>query len=226
MTEQRRPKVYIVDHDAAFRSSLGWFLETVGKEFEPCSSAEQFLETYDPDQVGCLILDFRLPGMSGLALLEKLKARGSCLPAIVLTSHPHTRVAVQALKLGAFDYLEKPFDPSFADRVSSAIDVHARALHAQQICASQRKRLATLTKRELEVMELVVQGHANKVIAFELGVGEKTVEAHRSRVMQKLSVRSLAELVRFDVAAGGPRPASRAPFPHPVYRAGADAFAA
>jgi FixJ family two-component response regulator len=219
-------KVYIVDDDAAFQTSLGWLLESVGRSFEACSSAEKFLEIHDPNQVGCLILDFRLPGMSGLALLEELRTRGSCLPVIVLSGHADTRLAVQALKLGAFDFIEKPIDHSFTDRVGAAIEVHERTLRVHQLCSARQERLAALTKREREVMNLVVQGLANKVIAFDLGLSEKTVEVHRSRVMHKLEVQSLAQLVRFDVAANGFRPAFGAPPPSGAEQTGAIAFAA
>lgn len=218
--------VYIVDDDAAFRASLGWLVESAGKAFEGHSCAERFLETYDPNRIGCLVLDFHLPGMSGLALLEKMKARGSCLPAIVLTGHADTPLAVQALKLGAFDFIEKPFDASLLDCISSAIEVHSHALRAQQLHAAQQKRLASLTRREREVMDLVVHGRANKVIAFELGLSEKTVETHRSRVMHKLDVQSLAELVRFDVAASGLQTASGPQPAFAAYRVERDAFAA
>jgi len=196
MTKGEGAKVYIVDDDAAFRASLGWLLESVGIEFELCSTAEQFLGEYDPDQVGCLVLDFRLPGMSGIALLETLQARESCLPAIVLTAHAETTLAVRALKLGAFDFIEKPFDHSLPDRIGSAIETHRRTLRTRQLITSRQKKLATLTKREREVMAMVVRGEANKVIAFELGLSEKTVEVHRARMMHKLNVASLAELVR------------------------------
>ena len=219
-------KVYIVDDDEELRRSLGWLLESPGRTFEACSNAEQFLAMYDPNQIGCLILDFRLPGMSGIALLETLKARGSCLPAIVLTGHAETSLAVHALKLGAFDFIEKPFDHSLPDRVRSAIELHEHALRAHQLRASRWKRLAALTKREREVMSLVVRGDANKVIAYELGLSEKTVEVHRSRVMRKLNVGSLAELVRFDIIASGIRTSYNTPLPHRTDEPRADAFAA
>jgi two-component system response regulator TtrR len=218
--------VYIVDDDAGFRASLAWLVESHGKAFEVYSSAEQFLEMYDPNRLGCLVLDFRLPGMSGIALLETMKARGSCLPAIVLTAHADTPLAVYALKLGAFDFIEKPFDHSLPDRISSAIEFHARELRMQQLRAAQRKRLASLTKREREVMDLVVQGQANKVIAFDLGLSEKTVEVHRSRVMRKLNARSLAELVRFNVTATGMQSAPRPLLACEAHQVESDACAA
>ena len=218
--------VYVVDDDAAFRASLGWFLESLGKTFELCSSAEQFLEIYDPDRVGCLVLDFRLPGMSGIALLETLRERESCLPAIVLTAHAETTLAVRALKLGAFDFLEKPFDHTFTDRICTAIAAHERALHAQRLITSSQQKLATLTKREREVMSMVVQGEANKVIAYELGLSEKTIEVHRARVMQKLKVASLAELVRFDLTATCTPWAYRPMAAQEAHRFGTAAFAA
>lgn len=222
----RSAKVFIVDDDAAFRRSLGWLLESAGEEVEACSSAEQFLHSYDPDQVGCLVLDFRLPGMSGIGLLETMKARGWCLPAIVLTGFADTSLAIQALRLGAFDFVEKPVDHSFPDRVSSAIEVHEQALRAQRLRASQQQRLATLTRREREVMDLVVQGHANKVIAFDLRLSEKTVEVHRARVMQKLHVRSLADLVRFAVTISDIGSPSTHSLGYGFHSNGANAFAA
>jgi FixJ family two-component response regulator len=180
-------------------------LESAGRVVAMNTSAEEFLASYDAERVGCLITDLRLPGMSGIALLQELAARGSTLPVILLTGYGETRTAVQALKLGAFDFIEKPFDTSLLDQVHRAIEYHETLFRLHQQRERERKRLDGLTSREREVMELVVEGLANKVIAFELGVSEKTVEVHRSRVMHKLNVHSVADLVRLDIAVRGIR---------------------
>lgn len=203
--QKKQATVTIIDDDVPMRTSLAWLVEAAGRAVETHSNAEDFLATYDPEQVGCLIVDLRLPGMSGLALLKELVSRGSSLPMILLTGYGETRTAVQALKLGAFDFVEKPFDMSLLDRVQRAIEYHELVFQHLQQREHERKRLDGLTSREREVMELVVEGRANKVIALELGVSEKTVEVHRSRVMHKLQVQSLADLVRLDISVRGIR---------------------
>ena len=195
--------VTIIDDDVAMRTSLAWLIESAGRPVETYATAEEFLVEYAPDQVGCLIVDLRLPGMSGVALLRELVSRGSSIPMILLTGYGETGTAVQALKLGAFDFIEKPFDMSLLDRVHKAIEHHERVFRLNQQRAEERKRLDELTNREREVMELVVEGRANKVIALDLGLSEKTVEVHRSRVMHKLNVQSVADLVRLDIAVRG-----------------------
>jgi FixJ family two-component response regulator len=203
IAEKTPPTVYVIDDDTRGGTSLAWLLESAGRVVEMYASAEAFLSSYDAGKVGCLITDLRLPGMSGIALLQELASRGSTLPVILLTGYGETRTAVQALKLGAFDFIEKPYDMSLLDQVQRAIEFHQRAfgLHLQR--ERGRKRIDGLTSREREVMQLVVEGCANKVIASELGVSEKTVEVHRSRVMHKLNVRSVADLVRLDISVRG-----------------------
>jgi two-component system, LuxR family, response regulator FixJ len=203
--QRKQPTVSIIDDDIPMRTSLAWLLESAGRVVDTHSSAEDFLATHDPEQVGCLIADLRLPGMSGLALLQELVARKSSLPMILLTGYGETRTAVQALKLGAFDFIEKPFDMSLLDRVHRAVEYHELVFQLHQRREHERTRLKGLTSREREVMELVVEGLANKVIAQELGVSEKTVEVHRSRVMHKLRVNSVADLVRLDISVHGLR---------------------
>jgi two-component system, LuxR family, response regulator FixJ len=203
--QKKQPTVSIIDDDVPMRTSLAWLLESAGRVVETYSSAEDFLATYDPEQVGCLVVDLRLPGMSGLALLQELVSRQSSLPMILLTGYGEASTAVQALKLGAFDFIEKPFDTSLLDRVHRAVEYHELVFHLHQQREHERKRLKGLTSREREVMELVVDGLANKVIALELGVSEKTVEVHRSRVMHKLQVNSVADLVRLDISVRGLR---------------------
>jgi FixJ family two-component response regulator len=197
--------VTIIDDDVAMRTSLAWLIESAGRPVETYTTAEEFLAEYTSDQVGCLIVDLRLPGMSGIALLRELVSRGSSMPTILLTGYGETGTAVQALKLGAFDFIEKPFDMSLLDRVDKAVEYHERMFRLNQQRAAECKRLDELTNREREVMELVVEGRANKVIASNLGLSEKTVEVHRSRVMHKLNVQSVADLVRLDISVRGIR---------------------
>jgi FixJ family two-component response regulator len=203
--EKTQPTVYIIDDDAHVGTSLAWLLESAGRIVEMHASAEAFLAGYDAGRVGCLITDLRLPGMSGIALLQELASRGATLPIILLTGYGETRTAVQALKLGAFDFIEKPYDMSLLDQVHRAIEYHELVFRLQQQRERERKRIDGLTSREREVMELVVEGYANKVIAQELDISEKTVEVHRSRVMHKLNVSSVADLVRLDISVRGIR---------------------
>lgn len=197
-----RPKVFIVDNDRATRESLKWMLESAELEAEAFNTAEAFLAAYGPDQPGCLVLDVRLPGMSGLMLQEELERLAIRLPVIVITGYADVPTAVQVLKRGAFDFFEKPlvYD-QLLGRVRQAIDADAfcRGVRAER--DRLNTRLSCLTAREREVFDLIVQGKANKVVAYDLGISEKTVEVHRARVMQKLCAGSLAELVRMDLLA-------------------------
>jgi len=183
---KNQPLVSIIDDDVPVRTSLAWLIESAGRAVGTHASAEEFLTGFDPEQVGCLIVDLRLPGMSGIALLQELVSRKSSLPMILLTGYGEARTAVQALKLGAFDFIEKPFDMSLLDRVQGAVEYHELLFRLNQQRTRERQRVDSLTGREPEVMDLVVEGRANKVIAWELGVSEKTVEVHWSRVMHKL----------------------------------------
>ena len=189
--------VYVVDDDPALRESLGFLLQSEGLVALTFDCARNVLDSYDRSARGCLIVDVRMPGMSGLQLQEQLAKEGSQLPVIIITGHGDVPMAVKALKNGALDFIEKPFtDQALLDRVHEALDVDRR-LHQEVV---QRdtvlRRVERLTKRELEVMDHVVQGKPNKVIADELGLRPKTVEVHRARLMQKLEVDSLAQLVR------------------------------
>jgi FixJ family two-component response regulator len=202
---ENRPTVTVIDDDVHMRRALAWLLESAGRVVETHASAEDFLASYDPERVGCLIVDLRLPGMSGMALLQELIARGSSLPVILLTGYGETSTAVQAFKLGAFDFIEKPFEVSLLDRVHKAIEYHQLVFRLHQQRAEETQKLNGLTSREREVMDLVVVGRPNKVIAQELGVSEKTVEVHRARVMHKLNAHSVADLVRLDISVRGIR---------------------
>lgn len=194
---QEDPLVYVIDDDEAVRDSLALLLKAVGLMAQVFNSAAEFLESYDPAQHGCLIADIRMPGMSGLDLQNELNRRSAPVPLIFITAHGDVPMAVDAMKAGALDFIEKPFrDQDLLDRVHQALgwDKEQRTDNLEQLAI--RKRLTTLTPRETEVMECVVQGKANKVIAMDLGVSERTVEIHRARVMEKMVVRSLAKLVQ------------------------------
>jgi two-component system, LuxR family, response regulator FixJ len=189
--------VFVVDDDQAVRESLALLVQSVGLEAETFASARDFLDAYRPDRHGCLITDIRMPGMSGLELQERLSADGHHIPIIVLTGFGDVPTAVRALKGGAVDFVEKPFNPqSLLDLVQQAIVRDAEIREQAARAAALAERMALLTPREQEVMELVVAGKANKVIAIDLSISERTVELHRGRIMKKMQARSLAELMR------------------------------
>ncbi len=191
------PLVYVVDDDDAVRDSLLLLLRSIGISGKAFASASDFLDAYDPKQHSCLVTDIRMPGMSGLDLQRELKDRGAPIPIILITGHGDVPMAVEAMKDGALDFIEKPFrDQELLDRIQQALtwDEEHRSKNLEAL--SIQERIATLTPRETEVMELVVQGCANKVIAQDLGVSQRTVEIHRARVMEKMGMRSLAALVR------------------------------
>lgn len=196
------PAVFIVDDDAAVRDSLGLLLRSVGLRHESYSSASHFLETYDPARPGCLVLDVRMPGMSGLELQEELQKRHSTLPIIFLTAHGDVPMAVAAVKAGAVDFVQKPFrDQDLIDKIHHAINQDSRI---REKLADRRKilsRIDSLTPREREVMDMVVNGKANKVIAIDLGLSQRTVEIHRARVMRKMNADSVSQLVQMVMRA-------------------------
>lgn len=190
------PLVYLVDDDEAVRDSLGMLLRSVGLDCEVYASALEFLEAYDPQRHSCLVADIRMPGLSGLELQQRLNEQQADVPVIFITGHGDVPMAVNAMKSGASDFIQKPFrDQDLIDRIHKALaqDRERRVWRAQERVV--RERLALLTPREAEVMKRVVRGQANKVIAMDLGVSQRTVELHRARVMRKLKMRSLAELV-------------------------------
>ncbi|CAK0773051.1 Transcriptional regulatory protein FixJ [Gammaproteobacteria bacterium] len=208
----QQPTVFVVDDDPAVRDSLRLLLESVGLVAETFSSAHQFLDATEPEQSGCVLLDIRMPGMSGLELQRRLVARGITLPVIIITGHGDVTTAVQAMKTGAVDFLEKPFnDQVLLDRIHDAInrDTQARRARAEQ--DEVGRHLATLSPREVEVLDLIIAGKANKVIALDLGISEKTVEAHRARTMDKMQVRSTADLVRTVLLYRTSRPTADSP---------------
>ncbi len=195
--KERVASVFVVDDDDAVRSSLRLLLKSVGLSATVFASAQEFLTRYTPDQPGCLLLDVRMPGMSGPELQDHLNVHGATIPVIFITGHGDVPMAVEAMQHGAFDFLQKPFrDQDLLDRVQRALekDRATRAQLSEQ--DSIRERLESLTAREREVLDLVTRGLANKVMAAELGVSQRTVEIHRARVMEKMGASSLAQLVR------------------------------
>lgn len=195
--------VFVVDDDEAVRESLALLVRSVGLEAETFASAQAFLDAYRPERRGCLITDIRMPGMSGLELQETLSRDDIRIPVIVLTGYGNVPAAVKALKGGAVDFVEKPFNPeALLDLIRQAIDRDAEIRELAAHEAEVAKRMALLTPREHEVMSLVVAGNANKVIALELAISERTVELHRGRIMKKMRARSLAELMRMVLPQG------------------------
>lgn len=189
--------VFVVDDDEAVRDSLKMLLESVDLPCQTFASASEFLDNHDPDQHSCLVADIRMPGMSGLDLQEELNRRSSTIPILFITGHGDVPMAVDAMKSGALDFIQKPFrDQDLLDRIHQALEKDEESREDNRELSETRNRIARLTARETEVMHRVVQGQANKVIALDLGVSQRTVEIHRARVMQKMGARSLAELVR------------------------------
>lgn len=198
-----RPTVFIVDDDTAVRDALKFLLRSVGHPVETFASAQDFLDAYRDDRPGCLVLDIRMPGMSGLELQEKLVERRSILPIIFITGHGDVPMAVEAMQAGAMDFIQKPFrDQDLLDRINQALEKDAKNRAALGELNLIRERLASLTPREREVMDLVVHGKANKVIAGDLDLSQRTVEIHRARVMEKMQASSLAHLVRMVIEVG------------------------
>jgi FixJ family two-component response regulator len=190
------PLVYLVDDDEAVRDALGMLFKSIGLPFAAYPSALDFLQHYDPARHACLVADIRMPGLSGLELQQRLNEHRAPIPVIFITGHGDVPMAVSAMKSGAADFIQKPFrDQDLIDRIHKALDQdrERRAGRAEE--DEIRARIASLTPRENEVMQRVVRGQANKVIAMDLGVSQRTVELHRARVMRKLKMRSLAELV-------------------------------
>ena len=201
MSEQ--PRVFLVDDQAAVRKALARLLASAGFDVLALDSAQAFLDSDWEQASGCLVLDLSMPGMDGMALQRLLAERCSSLPLIFLTGQGDIATGVQAMKLGAFDFLTKPVDD---ERLIGAVTAALARNHEVRAQLAERKRLqtlvASLTPREREVLELVVRGLMNKQVAAQLGTVEKTIKVHRARVMEKMNVRSLAELVRLADRAG------------------------
>jgi len=194
--------VFVVDDDDAVRQAIRLLLRSVGLAVEACASATEFLERWDPTRPGCLVLDIRMPGMSGLELQARLAREPSAPPVVFITGHGDVSLAVRAMRDGAVDFIEKPFsDQDLIDRVQRAIRLDGERRAATDRRQAATIRFAGLSAREREVMLAIVAGRANKVVAIDLGLSERTVEIHRARVMEKTGARSLPELVRLAALA-------------------------
>jgi two-component system response regulator FixJ len=188
--------VHLIDDDEDVRRALAFLLGTAGLAVKVYESAILFLDNYDGSQTGCIVSDVRMPGMDGLQLLKRLKEMGVKLPVIVLTGHADVALAVEAMKAGAMDFIEKPFsDEILLNAIQSALTQRPSSMprgNVEQI----RARMASLTPREREVLDGLLRGHPNKTIAYDLGLSPRTVEVHRANVMTKMAASSLSELVR------------------------------
>jgi len=194
------PTVFIVDDDPAMRDSLGFLIGSVGRRVETYASAEDFLDAYDNERPGCVVLDVRMPGLSGLELMEKLGHDRFAPPVVLITGHGDIPMAVRALKAGAFDFIEKPFsDQVLLERIQQALQEDNVERAAERDRADVERRASRLTARETQVFELVVAGKPNKVVATDLGLSQKTVEVHRAHVMEKMRAESFADLVKMAV---------------------------
>ena len=193
--------VFIVDDDEAVRDSLRWLLEANGYRVRPYASAETFLEEYDPGQIGVLIADVRMPGMSGLELQEQLIARKAPLPIVFITGHGDVPMAVSTIKKGAVDILEKPFNEAdLRDTVARMLEHAVQRITQYQAQRDHEAMLARLTAREQQVLGRIVAGRLNTQIADDLGISIKTVEAHRANIMEKLEVTTVADLMKVALA--------------------------
>lgn len=189
--------VYVVDDDPAMRASLRWLIESVGLAVRVCAGAQEFLETYQRGDAGCLVLDMRMPGMSGLDLQAELRRQAIDIPVLIITGYAEVPLAVRAMKAGAFDFIEKPFsDQTLLDRIRAAVSLDAVRRSHRAAREEVKARMRLLTPRERAVMERVVKGMSNKLIAADLNIHTKTVEVHRAHVMEKLRAGTLAELIR------------------------------
>jgi FixJ family two-component response regulator len=199
--------VYVVDDDEAFRDSVAWLLQTNGYQARLFADGESLLKEIKPGVGGpprCIVLDVRMPGMSGPEVQETLRERGLDVPVVFVTAHADVPIAVNAIKRGAFDFIEKPFAESeLLKRIEEALSFATEAQAQQTQVASIKVRLASLSEREKQVLEAVVTGKMNKTIAYDLDISIKTVEAHRARVMEKMEANSLAHLIRMSALVGG-----------------------
>ena len=197
------PTVHVIDDDEAVRDSLKFLLESAKFRTRTYESAVEFLSLLPEIKHGCIVTDVRMPGLSGIELLKELNARGKRLPVIVITGHGDVALAVEAMKSGAVDFLEKPCnDEAMLTAVQMALSSAANAASREQDRTGIREKLDTLSNRERQVLEGLVRGAANKTIAFDLGISARTVEVYRANVMTKMGAHSLSELVRLALLAG------------------------
>jgi RNA polymerase sigma factor (sigma-70 family) len=212
MADAKRATVYVIDDDGALRRSLRRLLRLSGYEVEEFASAEEFLQRPTAEGPACVVLDVRMPRMTGTELFDRMAQRGDSPPVVFLTGHGDVPTSVHAMKGGAIDFLVKPVDAkSLLRAIEDAISFRAARLAREKAAAELRARLERLSPREREVMEHVVRGEPNKLIGAKLGISEKTVKVHRQRVMAKMEATSLAELVRLAGAVPPRTPRGRAP---------------
>ncbi|MBS0376361.1 MAG: response regulator transcription factor [Proteobacteria bacterium] len=200
--KEKPATVFVVDDDDAVRTSLRLLLKSVGLPVETYASAQEFLDGFDAERAGCLVLDIRMPGMSGLELQQRLNEIHAIVPIVFITGHGDVPMAVEAMQHGAVDFIQKPFrDQDLIDRINQALEKDRDNRAGLKERDAIRRRMQQLTPREKEVLDLVTQGKANKVIAGDLNVSQRTVEIHRARVMEKMAASSLAHLVRMVIEA-------------------------
>jgi len=195
--DKTKPVVYVVDDEDQIRHSLSVLLGTLGLQAQAYGDAEEFLNHYKPDQPGCLILDVRMPGMSGIELQWRLNSAEISIPVIIITGHGDVPMAVEAIKMGAVDFIEKPFrEQALLESVQKGIKLDAEKRQQQTAQNKFKEVLTKLTPREQEIARELALGKINKVIAYELGISQKTVDFHRGNIMKKLKIDSVVELVR------------------------------
>jgi FixJ family two-component response regulator len=195
-SNKKTATVFIVDDDPAVRDAIRWLMEQVKLKVQVFSSADEFLANYNPGTRGCIILDIRMPGMSGLELQERLKSTGNLFPIIIITGHGDVSIAVRAMKAGAVEFLQKPFnDQVLLDTVQSALSSYGELWDREEKRQEYNRNLSSLTKREREVLNLLRTGKPNKVIASILKISVRTVEGHRATIMSKTGAKSLGELI-------------------------------
>lgn len=200
------PTVFIVDDDREVREAIELLMRSIGLAAESFASAQEYLDQFDPTRPGCLVLDVRMKGMSGLDLQQRLAQEAIHPPVILVTGHGDVPMAVRAVKAGAVDFIEKPFnDQILLDAVHRAFDQDAQHRGEASRLADIQERLTRLTPREREILEQVVAGKRNKVIAADLAISQSTVEAHRAKVMEKMGARSLSDLMRMMLAITPPQ---------------------
>jgi len=198
----QRPVIHIVDDDSAVRDALGLLMRAEGLETRTHASAEAFLETLTPTSKGCVLLDVRMPGLSGLELQQVLKKKQAAMPVIIMTGYADVPMAVQAMKAGAVDFIEKPFDNDrLLKQVRTCLQLCEQVQETNLLQMAAGEKTARLTRRERQVMEMLVEGHQNRLIAEKLGISPRTVEIHRARVMEKLEAHSLSDVVRIALTA-------------------------
>jgi len=200
--EEDKAIVFIVDDDASVRDSLRWLIESVQLQVQCFATAQEFLQGYQNQQTGCVVLDVRMPGLSGLDLQEELRQQGFVLPVIIITGHADVPMAVRAFKSGVFDFIEKPFnDQHLIDRIHQAINKSRSQKVNIQRWQDARDRLQKLSSREVQVLDCIVSGSSNKTMARELDISVKTIETHRANLMSKMQAGSVSELVRIALLA-------------------------